>query len=240
MKKFIILFLFGVLLLSSPVLVSAANDDIDIKVMEVSKLNPAVSLDELPKKDIRGLKDVADYVNIKIRDKGIWCGNRKDPRQVSFLRVESKKKSCANVYYNMIEYNLLDKKQKMVVIQVTLDSISSTDILSETTKNKVCNGLSKLDEETAKYAKQLSNNTEKDYEKAWGMFVPFSGLIGSFLGGATIGLFVILSISIVFDLFYIAVPAFHCAVDALNSKHQKQYFVSDEAVKVVKEVESKA
>jgi len=144
-----------------------------------------------------------------------------------------------DVELNMVGYNGLAEKEKQQVIKIALDEVRNSK-LSTGTKNKIYNFIAESDATTSALVRQLSDDVNADFISAYNTyFRPFSGVIGTILGGITLLIFILLAFTTVIDIAYIAIPAFQLALSAMaDKKNKSNWLCSIEAKKAVEEAQS--
>lgn len=226
-KSIIALFLLmmGVVAWLSPILVSA-----DVT-------NPVISIVNPPSIDVNNIYEACYNVNVILNDKGIFSSSYDDTSAYLVYTYDDRANIC-NITVNMTAYNKLSNRDQQNVMQVALDTIYNSKI-SRTNKNKIYNELCALDTATSSLVRQLSDDINADFAHAYMYFKPFSSPIGIFLGFLTIGIFALLSITIVIDIAYITIPFVQEFLGRI-SKNEKPKFVSLEAANAIREMESKS
>lgn len=142
------------------------------------------------------------------------------------------------IWFNTDKYNELPQKTKTETLQTCYVVLNSSSI-SSANKTRFYNFIEKNDATTAALAKSLSSDMKADYYSAYfDWFRPFTGIIGTMLGLLTICIFVLLSITIVWDIAYITLPGMQVFVNSIEEK--KSVFgmltaVSKEAKQAVKD-----
>lgn len=139
-----------------------------------------------------------------------------------------------NITFNWSEYRKLDQKDKMALMKTALISVDEYT-MSEMSKNKIYNFICKHDESTASMVRQLSNDVNADFARAYSLFKPFSGTVGIILGLFSIIIFVCLTFMVLIDISYIVLPVVR---NALTQTEGKPKFVSMEAWYAVKETDA--
>lgn len=144
-----------------------------------------------------------------------------------------------DIELNMVAYNGLLEKEKQQVIKIALDETRNAN-LSTGTRNKIYSFISESDATTSALVRQLSDDVNADFISAYNAyFRPFSGVIGTILGGITLLIFILLAFTTVIDIAYIAIPAFQLALSAMADKKNKtNWLCSLEAKKAVEEAQS--
>lgn len=230
----LVLLIMGVVFWLSPNLVVSADTS-----------NPVISIVNPPSQDANAsggfIADMCLDVNSAIHNKNIFKAEK-----IAGSTVEADKDfltfsfdssaNVANISINMTAYNKLSTKVKQEVMQTSLDTVYNSSI-SKTNKNKIYNALCKQDEPTSALVRQLSDDVTADFGNAYKYFRPFSGPLGVFLGCAVLIIFVILALTLLFDIAYITLPFVQ---EALPEENGKVRFVSIEASNAIKEQESKA
>lgn len=226
----LVLLIMGVVFWLSPNLVVSADTS-----------NPVISIVNPPSQDANAsggfVADMCLNVNSAIHDKNIFKAETKAVADTDFLTFSFDSSSnVANISINMTAYNKLGTKAKQEVMQTSLDTIYNSSI-SKTNKNKIYNALCKQDEPTSSLVRQLSDDVTADFGNAYKYFRPFSGPLGVFLGCAVMVIFVILALTLLFDIAYITLPFIQ---NALPEDNGRVRFISLEASNAVKEQESKS
>lgn len=135
----------------------------------------------------------------------------------------------------MSKYKNLSQEDKQTVMMIALDTVNNSSI-SFTNRNKIYNFIADNDTSVSSLVRQLSNDVDADFAAAYSSFKPFSGVIGWILGTFTLVIFIMLAITIVFDVAYITIPAWQLLVGSGNTK-DKPKFTSLEAWKAVQSAE---
>lgn len=175
-----------------------------------------------------GIADLCSTVSTDIGNKLGYSQN--------FLEVSGTGKV---IVVNMPWYNDLDVADKQSVMQVTLSAINKSSLIQRD-KTKLYNFVCDLDKSTASLVRQLSEDVDPDFARGYSWFKPFSGGVSTFLGFMTIVIFVFLTISILLDIAYLAIPFFRLPVDKFFSKHEdaKPFIISKEAWKAIRSAEA--
>lgn len=132
----------------------------------------------------------------------------------------------------MSKYKTLDSADKQKVMEITLNTINNSQI-SRMNKTKLYNRIAELDESVSSLVRQLSNDVKVDFARGYNIFKPFSGVIGTILGVLSLGIFIMLSISVILDVAYITLPSIQVFLTDKVEKKSKVSIVSSEAIKAV-------
>lgn len=143
---------------------------------------------------------------------------------------------AGEIILNFTVYKHLEQDAKSKIMSYALESIKDSGI-STVASNKIYNFIESQDESTASLVRQLSNDVNADFARAYMAFKPFSGVLGFVLGVFAIGIFVTLTLMIVTDLSYIVIPIVRDWLTPASSNAKPKY-VSNEAWYAVKEVDS--
>ena len=160
-------------------------------------------------------------------------------RNHRFLETVTSVDVCIVIEVDMPWYNDLDVADKQDVMQVTLSAINKSSLIQRD-KTKLFNFVCDLDKSTSSLVRQLSGDVDPDFANGYAWFKPFSGGVSTFLGFMTIIIFVFLSISILLDVAYLAIPFLRLPVDKIFSKHEddKPFIISKEAWKAIRSAEA--
>lgn len=147
--------------------------------------------------------------------------------------------NTSTVYFDSTAYQKLTTKSKQKVMQSLLNDISNSS-MSTTDKNKLYNFISKNDESTANLVRQLNEDVNADFYKAYSIFKPFSGVLGTILGLLSLGIVSLLALTLLFDLSYITIPTIQDFLTERgeNRKDKKPPLISVEAWQSVRESEN--
>ena len=153
---------------------------------------------------------------------------------LELLKVSKEGTSDLRITMQATSYKNYPQKNKQKTMQIMLNGISNSRI-SATNKTKIYNFIANVDDTTSSLVRQLNEDVRADYVKAYGIFAPFSGVLGTILGCITLGIFILLGLTISVDLAYITIPAIQSFLNGVNKdgKDQKPKFVSIEAWKGV-------
>lgn len=177
----------------------------------------------------------ADYSTILSNASSINSFAEFDFIEVSKALEVGSTSSC-NISLDMSTYKPLPQSEKTSIMEYALTTISESS-MSTMSRNKIYNFIESQDESTASLVRQLSNDVNADFAKAYTMFKPFSGALGIVLGVFSIVIFVTLTLMILVDLSYIVIPAIRDMLTPSSSSARPK-FVSNEAWYAVKEVDS--
>ena len=143
-------------------------------------------------------------------------------------------RQSATVTVDISRYQKYEQAARQEIMQITIDTIMASQ-LSRTNKTRLYNFISNTDEEISNLIRQLSTDVRTDFGRAYATFKPFSSTLGWILGVAVLGLFIILTLTIIIDICYITIPILQISSDSAK----KPKFVSREAYEAVKNSESK-
>lgn len=196
--------------------------------------NPKISI--ISPNSTNGYEDICDSINEAIHNEKIWVGDGVEG-VIDFLTCDISDGDVV-ITVNMHDYTNLSEEKRQVVMDCALRGItSSTNNVARTSKTKIYNELCALDSTTSNLVRQLSSDVNADFVGAYNTFKPFSGVVGWIFGLITLGMFLVLGLTIVVDIAYINLPFIQ---NALTSDQGKPRFVSLEAWDAVKEADSKA
>lgn len=208
--------------------------------IQASTTNPAITITNVPAGDASSsggkIPMALNKINEQLRNGHGWSTNSNTATEFLSYYYNNSAKSCT-ITVNMTQYKKLDNKLQQETMQIALDGIYNSDI-SRTIKNKVYNEICALDETTAALVRELSNDVTADFAKAYMWFKPFSGVIGWILGVISLGMFILLGLTVTVDIAYIALPVIQMVLN--EEGKDKAKFVSYEAYKAVKEQQSKS
>lgn len=196
--------------------------------------NPAITITNVAAGDMNSsggkIAEACASINEQLKSKG-W-----DPDKFLECSFDANSQSCT-IRINMTRYNKFSNEGKQQTMQIALDGIYNSDI-SRTYKNKIYNELCALDETTAALVRELSTDVRADFAKAYSWFKPFSGWVGWILGVISLFMFMLLGLTMVWDIAYITLPIMQLWLT--KEAKNKAIGVSYEAYHAVKEQQSKA
>lgn len=141
-----------------------------------------------------------------------------------------------SIEINMSQYKECETKRKRDIMETTLSAIANSD-LSVTNRNKLYNFIANEDESTSSLVRQLSNDVDADFGRAYYYVLkPFSGVLGVILGAISLAIFVFVGLTITLDIAYINIPFFQVWVT--DDEKRKNRLVSFEAIKAVEDAHS--
>ena len=152
----------------------------------------------------------------------------KDKEYDKFLAYQ-KSGNDIEITLKMSLYTKLDQKPRQEAMTIMLNGITNSNI-SAMNRTKIYNFIAGSDEPVSSLVRQLNDDVRADYAKAYGLFQPFTGVIGTILGVITLLIFVLLTITILVDISYLTIPAFNAFLHKAN-ENEKPKFVSLEAWK---------
>lgn len=198
--------------------------------------NPRITLVNAPDQDRSAVMDLCSDINESIQAEELLSDS-------AFL-IEKNTREDVVIEVNMSAYrsNLLSVQDRQKIMQIALQSIQNSRI-SRTNRNKIFDELCALDSTTANFVRQLSDDVQSDFAGAYAVFKPFSGFFGWVLGMLTLGMFLVLGLSMVFDIAYINLPFVQLLLERDEEGREaskKPMFVSLEAHSAVREADSKA
>lgn len=143
-----------------------------------------------------------------------------------YMSYKSGDNNTTVVKVNTAVYNTLDSTQKRQLMSKVLDEIENSNLQSKE-KTRLYNFVSKQDTSTSAVVRQLSENVNADYIRAWVWFKPFSGGISTLLGFITLAISALLTLSTLIDISWLIIPL----VQMLGSKTtgEKPKWISNEA-----------
>ena len=203
-----------------------------------SASNPFITIQNASSTERTNIKKACDDVNSELKTADVK--NKADSSNNLLRYSESKSKYGKSTVFDVeIEFNLnqyknYSQQNKQKAMQVILTTIENSKI-SATNKTKIYNFVANSDSTTSSLVRQLNEDVRADYVKAYGIFAPFSGVLGTILGCITLGIFFLFGLTISVDLAYITIPAIQSFLNGVNKdgKDQKPKFVSLEAWKAV-------
>jgi hypothetical protein len=138
---------------------------------------------------------------------------------------------------DMESYNDLSQEKKETAMQLALDDINSSEI-SFTNRTKLYNFVANEDVAISSLVRQLSDDVNADFGSAYSIFKPWSGIVGTILGILALAIFILLALTICFDLAYMTIPIWRNFLDGGTEQGKKPRTVSLEAYKAVQAVEN--
>lgn len=207
--------------------------------------NPVITISQVSAKDMKEIRILCSDVNENVYEAQ---GSPKSGGLKEFFHLDegmlghisadgSNYTGTISIYVDMSSYKDLGQAMKQAVMQAALETIANSSV-SSTNRNKIYNFVANEDTSVSSLVRQLSNDVTADFAGAYGSFKPFSGVVGWVLGILSLGIFVLLGITVVLDLAYINIPIIQ--VWLTSSKDGKAKFISSEAQKAVQESESKS
>ena len=173
-----------------------------------------------------GVSSVANDVNVTSKKLGNF----------SFMSVEVSG-SKATVKLDKVSYLALKDVEKRELMEVALTKIQDSG-MPKKELNRLYNFIAEQDETTSSLVRELSKNVNGDYVSALRWFKPFSGGVSTVLGLMAILIIVFLSLAILIDLAFIAIPPFRMALETTDGSKPK--IISNEAFMSVKDSEKDA
>ena len=146
--------------------------------------------------------------------------------------------SCSSngrLSFNTARYLELDGDEKEEFMVRAL-SVTRNSGLGVKTKNQVYNFIAQQDTSTSAAVKFLVENTSADFVEASKWLEPFTSPIATVTGFICLIIFLMLGLSMLIDIFYMAVPFVRLLLER-GEERSKPFGVSTEAWKVVREVE---
>lgn len=134
----------------------------------------------------------------------------------------------------MTNYNGYTSETKKAVMSTALEGVANSS-LPQQMRLKLYNFIAEQDSATSALVRQLSQDVSADYATAYTWFKPFTGGISTVFGILTLSIFILLALTMVVDLSYIALPFLKAALDRTDGKKPK--IVSNEAFKAVQQAE---
>lgn len=125
---------------------------------------------------------------------------------VSKIMYISNASKCI-IGFEVDTYHGLSQDDKKTYMSGMLEGIANHGSLTAKDKNKLYNWLEERDGALVTTLSYLKEETATDIGKAGFLLKPFTGVVGTILGVITLLVFAFTSVTIVIDVFYIAVPA---------------------------------
>lgn len=148
-----------------------------------------------------------------------FCNKINDYAGFEFLQCSSTGNTkTINLIVDTGTYKRLPQDEKSKIMEFTLDNIKDSG-MSSTSRNRVYNFIANLDSATSSLVRQLSSDVNADFFKAYSGIKPVLGWFSLALGIFVLFMFGALSITLVLDIAYIAIPLFQVG---LNSYSQKE------------------
>lgn len=138
------------------------------------------------------------------------------------------------VYFHGSNYIALDYDIRSAYMETLLKNIKASS-LGAKEKNAIYNFIASQDTEVSQALKYLTEDTKTDLVNARKWLAPFTGGISTFTGLLTLLIFLFLSIGILMDVAYLALPGLQLILERGNDK-KKPFGVSVEAWRVNKEI----
>ena len=186
------------------------NSDYDSIIRWVNNVNK--ELDDTPlqsnvKSDFVESGDISYFKFLDIEE------DSRNNKQISVVIRKIGDKDSAGNY--VAGYSDLDTNSKNKVLTVTFSLLDEDVSISRTSKVKIYNFIYNSDESTASMVKQLSTDTRADFYKAYSALSNLKILkaVSFILGVISLGVFMLLAITLVLDLAYINIPFFHIFCD---------------------------
>lgn len=161
------------------------------------------------------------------------CSTANDSVGKQILKYNSGKGSLT---FNNVKYSSLDYDDKVLFMEKALSATRKSG-LGVKTKNKVYNFISDQDSPVASSVRYLQTDASADFVEAKSWIAPFTGPISTVMGVLCLLIFIFLSLSIIVDLAYLALPGVQllCERGELN---KRPFGVSTEAWKTNKKYSS--
>lgn len=140
--------------------------------------------------------------------------------------------STCNLLVDTASYKNLTQDEKSYIMTYALNHIKDSG-MSDMSKNKIYNFIANLDSTTSALVRQLSNDVNADYYRAYSAIKPALRWVSGIFGFFVLVIFGGLTISMIIDISYIAIPLIQCYLTKNETK--KPILVSNEAWKAVKE-----
>ena len=135
------------------------------------------------------------------------------------------------VTIDMSTYHQLTAQEKQDVMNEALSTISNSGS-SKKSRLKLYNFVAEQDEAVSSLVRQLSDDVNPDFARAYSWFRPFSSTVSTILGFMCLMIFCLLGLMMVFDLSYMVIPPFKALIDKPSGEQPK--FISKEAFAAVK------
>lgn len=156
-----------------------------------------------------------------------------DANSVSGTTVMTYTESTGVVTFSNKTYKRLRTAVKEKFMKQALLSTKESGLDSQI-KNRLYNFIADQDGTTAAAIKYLKSDTSADLVAAMTWLKPFTGVIGTILGFLCLLIFVMMSVSIVLDLAYIALPVVQVAVER-GEPDNRPFYISREAWSAVRD-----
>lgn len=153
-------------------------------------------------------------------------------RYINVKSIEGKK---TQVNVNTDQYKELTTEEKKLLMSYALNSIYASNI-AKRERSRLYNFVAEQDTATSALVRELSNNTNADISTALSLYDRIAPIVSAILGVITVAIFVLLTIGMLMDIFYMTIPAIRLF---LNTKDgEKPSIISNEAFMAIKEAES--
>ena len=133
------------------------------------------------------------------------CRGLKDRSITEIMYISNASKYILG--FKVDTYHGLSQDDKKTYMSGMLEGIANHGSLTAKDKNKLYNWLEERDGALVTTLSYLKEETATDIGKAGFLLKPFTGVVGTILGVITLLVFAFTSVTIVIDVFYIAVPA---------------------------------
>ena len=154
--------------------------------------------------------------------------------QILYIYTPSGVSAKESLAFNQTMYSKLSNKKKATFMETALRAVKDSS-LGAVEKNSVYNFIANQDDATSRAVSYLVESTTPDFVKAMKIIRPFNGVIGTVMGVISVAVFLFLSIGILFDVFYIAIPGIHVILERGES-NRRPFGVSREAWLTYREI----
>lgn len=137
------------------------------------------------------------------------------------------------VSFSNSNYRTLSVKERERFMETVLLAIKESGLSSQI-KNKFYNFVAEQDTTTSAAVKFLQSDTSADFVNAASWFKPFGSAAGIVLGFLSLCIFLFIGLSIILDIFYLAVPMFRMFIEKDKGKPR---VISNEAYSSAMEAE---
>jgi hypothetical protein len=197
-----------------------------------SATNPTTTISNIDEVEQNKIVETITDVNTDTNDE-VHC--RFFAGYTSYTNADGTK--TITIEMDMESYNDLSQEKKETAMQLALDDINSSEI-SFTNRTKLYNFVANEDVAISSLVRQLSDDVNADFGSAYSIFKPWSGIVGTILGILALAIFILLALTICFDLAYMTIPIWRNFLDGGTEQGKKPRTVSLEAYKAVQAVEN--
>jgi hypothetical protein len=152
-----------------------------------------------------------------------------------YMTYKSGENNTIEVRLNTVAYNSLTQTDKRELMTKVLAKIQDSNLQTKE-RTRLYNFVCKQDTTTSAVTRQLSENVNADYVRAWVWFKPFSGGLSTALGVGTLLISALLTLSTLADLSWLGIPWLQLLGG--NSSGTKPKWISNEAWVALQESEA--